>query len=391
MRCREDRWYRSVDYRLYPNATQTKVLEHTLDVLCDLYNRLLDIGLESLKDGRRLTAFDMMKQATAIAHSDPVLKKDVYSTCRNGIAMRVVKALSGCFYVESEDSFVHRPRYKSKTRFNSFAYPQMLGFGFEGDRIKLSKIGDIRYRNDHHPKGEMRTCTVKRDAYGHWHAVVVYGMETIAHSEECFDHPKVAEGFDAGLCDILTDTEGTKVKAPDFYMQRENELARFSRRMSETEKGSPEWERARVKLSRFHLNIARERRGFMHKLSRDIVDSCSFIALEDLDVKRMKESDDNHRSTRKRYTEMSWGMLYGMIRYKAEEAGTEIMFVDPRNTSRTCSRCGNVKGEQPLTERTYRCGCCGMIMDRDRNAALNILSRGSGMRTLRQAVNGQPS
>ena len=109
MRCREDRWYRAVDYRLYPNATQTKALEHTLDILCDLYNRLLDIGLESLKDGRRLTAFDMMKQATAIAHSDPILKKDAYSQCRNGIAMRVVKALSGCFYVESEDRFVHRP------------------------------------------------------------------------------------------------------------------------------------------------------------------------------------------------------------------------------------------------------------------------------------------
>ena len=99
----------------------------------------------------------------------------------------------------------------------------------------------------------MRTCTVKRDAYGHWHAAIVYGVETIAHSEECFDHPKVAEGFDAGLCDILTDTEGGKVEAP-------------------------EWERARSKLARIHLNIARERRGFMHRLSRDFVDSCSFIA-----------------------------------------------------------------------------------------------------------------
>ena len=122
MRCREDRWHRAVDYRLYPNATQAKVLEHTLDVLCDLYNRLLDIGLESLKEGIQLTAFDMINEATAIVHSDPVLKKDVYSTCRNGIAIRVVKALSGCFYIEAEDRFVHHPRYKSRTRSNSFAY-----------------------------------------------------------------------------------------------------------------------------------------------------------------------------------------------------------------------------------------------------------------------------
>ena len=391
MRCKGDRWYRSVDYRLYPNATQTRVLEHTLDVLCGLYNNLLDIGLESLKEGCRLTSFDMMKRATAVAHSDPGLRKDIYSTCRNGVAMRVVKALSGCSYISEEDKFVHRPRYRSGNRFDSFSYPQPQGFRFDGDRIVLSKIGSIRYRNDHHPKGEMLTCTIKRDAYGHWHAIIVYGVEKVIRSEESIENPRISEGFDTGLRDLLTDTRGNKVEAPYFYLQKEGELAKLGRRMSENEKGSQEWERARVKLSRIHQRVARRRRGFMHMLSNSIVDRCSFIAMEDLNVKRMKERGDNFKSTRKRYTESSWGMLHGMIRYKAEEAGTDIVFVNPRNTSRTCSRCGNVKSELPLTERTYRCGCCGLVMDRDRNAALNILSTGSVMRTLRSAVNGQSS
>lgn len=387
MRCKENRWYRSVDYRLYPNSMQTKALEHTMEVLCDLYNHLLDIGLESLKEGVRISQFDMMKRATSVAHADPVLAQ-IYSTCRNGVAMRVVKALSGCSYIAEEDKFVHRPRYRSKNRFDSFSYPQPQGFGFEGDRLKLSKIGSIRYRNDHHPKGEIRTCTVKRDAFGHWHAIIVYGMEKVFRNEESIEHPKISEGFDTGLRDLLTDTRGNKVEAPNFYIQKEVELAKLGSRMSKNEKGSPEWEKARVRLARMHQQVARKRRGFMHKLSRNIVDGCSFIALEDLNVKGMKEREDNSRATRKRYTETSWGMLHGMIRYKAEEAGIDTMFVDPRNTSRTCHRCGNVKGELPLTERTYRCGCCGLVMDRDRNAAMNILSKGSDMRTYCKAVNG---
>lgn len=111
MRCKGDRWYRSVDHRLCPNATQTRVLEHTLDILCGLYSNLLDIGLESLKEGGRLTSFDMMRRATAVAHSNPDLRKDIYSTCRNGVAMRVVRALSGCSYISEDD------------RSDSFSYP----------------------------------------------------------------------------------------------------------------------------------------------------------------------------------------------------------------------------------------------------------------------------
>ena len=81
--------------------------------------------------------------------------------------------------------------------------------------------------------------------------------------------------------------------------------------------------------------------------------------------------------------------LIRILRSKAEEAGTELILVDSRNTSRTCSGCGNVKVDFQLSERTYQCECCGMAMDRDRNAAINILRRGLNTQTLRSAVNGR--
>ena len=112
------------------------------------------------------------------------------------------------------------------------------------------------------------------------------------------------------------------------------------------------------------------------------------VVLERLSPKGMKGKADNPAVVRDRYTDASWGMLLNMVRRKAEGAGVLIIEVDPRNTSRTCSRCGHVKEALPLWQRTYRCHECGLVMDRDRNAAINIL--GSGMRSLREVVNGQP-
>ena len=104
----------------------------------------------------------------------------------------------------------------------------------------------------------------------------------------------------------------------------------------------------------------------------------------------MKEKADNSAAVRDRYTEASWATLVGMVGCKAAEAGIPLILVDPAFTSRTCSGCGNVKRDLPLSERTYRCGCCGLVMDRDRNAAINILTKGLGVETFRPAENGQP-
>ena len=160
--------------------------------------------------------------------------------------------------------------------------------------------------------------------------------------------------------------------------------------MQDYEKGSPGWERWRGKLAIIHLDAQRKRNGFLNRLVDDIVHSAPVIVFEDLEPTKMKERPDQGRARRNKYTEASWGMLMRKLRFKAAEAGTTLILVDPRNTSRTWSMCGNVKSELPLSMRTYHCECCGMVMDRDQNAAINILHRGLNTQTLRSAVNGQP-
>ena len=386
----EEKHYKSVKYKLYPNSSQEKIMVETVGYCGSLYNTVLNDEIEYfLKTGKKRSVFDLKKRVTRFCNDDPEMKKTVYSTCRRNVATRVHRAMKGCYIDLNTGELIHKPRFKSENRYDSFCYEEPKGFGFEGKKLHLSRIGDLRYRNDFHPAGEMRTCTVKRDARGDWYAVIVYEVEIIGSGEYDLEN-NACIGYDLGLVDLVTDSHGNKVKVPDFYKQKEEEIAKVQRKMQGYEEGSPGWEKWRRRLAIIHLDAQRKRNGFQNKLADDIVHSAPVIVFEDLEPKKMKERPDQGRARRNKYTEASWGMLMRKLRFKAAEAGTTLILVDPYNTSRTCSMCGNVKSELPLSVRTYQCECCGMVMDRDRNAAINILHRGLNTQTLRSAVNGQP-
>ena len=380
----------TVDYRLYPNSMDEKKMDLIRSYCGYLYNLLLEDEIKYFTEtGKKRSIFDLKKRITRFCNDSPEMKRKVYNTCRRNVATRVHRAMKGCYIDLKTGELMHKPRFKSENRYDSFCYEQPQGFGFEGRKLHLSKIGDLRYRNDFHPAGEMRTCTVKRDARGDWYAVIVYEVEILGCGEYDLENNDRI-GYDLGLVNLITDSHGNKVKVPDFYKEREKEIAKVQRKMQGHEEGSPGWEKWRRRLGIIHLDAQRKRNGFLNRLVDDIVHSAPVIVFEDLEPKKMKERPDQGRARRNKYTEASWGMLMRKLRFKAAEAGTTLILVDPRNTSRTCSMCGNVKSELPLSMRTYHCECCGMVMDRDRNAAINILNRGLDTQTLRSAVNGQP-
>ena len=385
----EDKHYKSIVYKLYHNSSQEKIMVETVGYCGYLYNLLLEDEIKYFTEtGKKRSAFDLKKRMTVLSKDHPETRDVVYSTCRQNVATRVHHAMKGCYRDRDTGELCHKPRLKMGNRYHSFCYESPQGFGFEGRKLHLSKIGDITYRNEHHPAGVMRTCTVKRDARGDWYAVIVYEVEIIGSGEYNLENNDRI-GYDLGLVDLITDSHGNKVKVPDFHKQKEDEIAKVQRKMQGYEEGSPGWERWRRKLAIIHLDAQRKRNGFLNRLVDDIVHSAPVIVFEDLEPKKMKERPDQGRARRNKYTEASWGMLMRKLRFKAAEAGTTLILVDPRNTSRTCSMCGNVKSELPLSMRTYHCECCGMVMDRDQNAAINILHRGLNTQTLRSAVNGQ--
>ena len=378
--------YKTMEYALYPNSTQTRALEATLSACGSAYNHILaECKADALEGVPQRRYEELTSLLPGMKAVDPKYKVP-YAQCLLDVCKRVVRAMSGCKWNGDGDP-EHLPRFKSRHRYHSFTYPSAQGFEIQGNRIFLKKIGKVPYRHDYRPKGgEARTCTVSRDARGKWYAAIVFRVGKRIRSEEDLDHPTVPEGYDLGLGDVVTDTHGRKYQNPNLYSERRDEISKLQRRMQSDEKGSPGWERARRRLAVIHEDIHRRRKGGLNQLAHDMVHGHDVIVVERLSPKRMKEKADNPAVVRDMYTDASWGMLLSMVRRKAEGAGVLVVEVDPRNTSRTCSRCGHVKTALPLSQRVY--DQCGLIMDRDRNAAINIL--GSGMRSLRSAVNGQP-
>lgn len=347
--------------RLYPNATSERRMLATLEHCRSLYNRLLaECKADAVEGLPRRSVFEIYTEVKRVADGDPGMKRTVYSTCLRDVGRRVFNAMRGCGW-NRDGNLEHLPRFKSEHRYRSFAYCTNQGFEFKGDAIVLSKIGRIRCRGRRPPRGaEPRMCTVKLDARGHWHATVVYRIPDIKRGWTGFEGPASAAGYDLGLRDVVTSSEGEHVVCPEFLRGPRDEVKRLQRVMSEEEK------------------------GFFDRLAHDMTDGRTVIVMENLDIRKMKERDGTPTAVRDKYTEANWGYLTRRIGFKAEEAGSRLVLVDPRYTSRTCSRCGHVVQSLPLSQRTFACETCGNVMDRDWNAAINILNRGLGVEAVRK-------
>ena len=190
-------------------------------------------------------------------------------------------------------------------------------------------------------------------------------------------------GIDVGLESFATLSNGEKIDNPRFFRSEEKELARVQRKLSKAPKGSPERNKALKVVERVHERIANCRSDFINKVSRDLVDRFGVIAFEDLNIRKMLK---NHNLA-KSISDVAWRMLVTATESKAAYSGSEVVLVDPRNTSQMCSRCGIIVKKE-LSERVHNCPECGLSMDRDLNAAMNILRL--GMQSLRE-IDGSPA
>ena len=201
------------------------------------------------------------------------------------------------------------------------------------------------------------------------------------------EEPDRAEGYDLGLVDLITDSKGNKIQAPDFFREAEAELAHLRRQLSKLEEGTAKWLKKQRRIARIEERIRRRRDGYLNGIADEMVSGKSVVVIEDIDVRRIASMEDGTLARRKRFTEAAWATLVGKVERKARKTDVRLIKVDPAYTTRTCSRCGYVGDGIPLSERMFRCPVCGLEMDRDRNAARNIL--GSGMGT--QRCTAEPS
>ena len=354
-------------YRLYPSKAQRRVLDETLETCRRVYNDTLAYRKEVYETETRTAGYyETTKQLTQWKETNPYLP-NVYSQVLQDVQRRVDKAYNNFFRrVKQGKEKPGFPRFKGHGRYDSFTYPQS-GFSIlDNGRLRLSKIGDVKIKLHRPVEGTVKTLTVRRDACGNW-------WVTFSCEVECEPQQPTGAivGIDLGLSSIITTSDGQHVEPPRFFRKGEQDLAKAQRKLALTEKGTTEQEKRRVIVAKVHRRIANQRNDFNHKLANKLVKDYDLICFEDLNVKGMVK---NH-CLAKSIVDASWTQLVEFTQYKAVEAGKAVVTVDPRNTTKRCSKCGTLV-EKDLSVRIHECPQCGLVIDRDVNAAINILSLG---------------
>lgn len=360
-------------YRLHPTAKQKKALQLSLDACRWAYNKTLETRKQAWEERKEsLFRYDTSNLLTEWKKENLALN-NAHSQCLQNVTMRVDLAFRAFFRRIKAGETPGYPRFRGFDRYDSFTFPQS-GFNLLEDKLKISKIGAVKIVKHRDIEGTIKTLTIRR-TNDKWYACF-----------SCEVKPKLLPvtdkvvGIDVGLASFATFSTGEKIDNPRFFKTDEKKLAKAQRRLSKADKGTPDRKKQRKKVSCIHEKIANKRIDFAHKLSRKIVNKYQVIALEKLNVKDMMSNQTKifGHKLNKSFGDVAWSQFMQFTTYKAAEAGRQVVFVNPRNTSKMCSRCGQLV-EKTLADRVHTCSC-GLVLDRDENAAINILS--SGLRGL---------
>jgi putative transposase len=350
---------KSIKYRIYPSRSQIHLLNSTLEGCRLYYNHLLLQRKDAWeKDKKYFTCFEQQKLNKNFLDKT---KYDIYAQVIQNVAVRIDLAFKAFFRRLKNGEKPGYPRFKSYGRYDSFTYPQR-GWKIEEKNILIPKIGKIKSIIHKNIEGVVKTCTVKKEA-DKWFIIFVYETdysETIPETDE-------AVGIDVGLSNFAVFSDETVIDNPRFFKEEEKKIAKLQSRRDKTKN-----KKLNKVIQKRHNKVKNKRKDFCHKLSRKIVNKYSKIFVEDLSINVMKE-DMKYLS--KSINDASWNLFIKNLVYKAEDAGRLIKLVNPAYTSQDCSNC-SYRVKKKLSERIHNCPNCELVIDRDLNAAKNILRIG---------------
>jgi putative transposase len=348
---------RAYRFRIYPSKHQEKELNHHLWIEKNLWNTLLEKTIEKYDEDKKFYSKTELQLF--------VKDSGLYSQSAQAVAHNLDRSLKAKVRAKKRGEKWGFPRFKSFYRMRSILYPQS---GFKLDKkLRVTPFGDFNIVQHRIMKGTVKTLSLKREPTGKWFAI--FTVENTPEPVKENHGPSV--GIDLGIITLAALSDGTKIKNPKQFKKLEPQLILASRVADKKKKGSHNKRKAYQKLALVHEKIANVRQDYLHKQANWLVNSYSKIALEDLEIQTMSRKDKGHG---KGINDASWGTFTNMIQYKAESAGTEVVFIDPRNTSKECSQCHTLV-KKTLWERQHECPSCGLSIDRDINAAINILTR----------------
>ena len=357
-------------FRLEPNATQRQLFARFSGSCRFVFNQAHASRKEAYEaDGKKICYADQCKALTHLKQGEAtVWLGEVHSQVLQQALKDLEAAYQHFFRRLKKGEVPGFPRFHRKGQNDSFRYPQ--GVKVHDGKVYLPKIGWVKFRDSRPSEGKLCQATVKREGE-HWFLTLACEVETPEPAPVPIQEAR-AVGIDVGLKAFAVLSDGTEIPNPRFLAKMLAELKKAQRALRKKIKRSNNWKKQVAKIARLHIRIKNARKDFAHKLSTLIVQNHDVICVEDLCIKGMIR---NHHLARA-IADVGWGLFIEMLRYKAEWAGKHFVKIGRFiATSKICSRCGE-KQPMPLSVRTYSCGNCGLVADRDWNASLNIRAAG---------------
>jgi putative transposase len=276
------------------------------------------------------------------------------------------------------------PRFKHKGTGDGFRYPDAKQFEIDqaNSRIKLPKLGWIRYRNSRDMPGQAKNITISQ-AGGKWYA----SIQTEREMPQPLPTATTAIGIDVGITRFATLSDGSLINPLSSFKRHQQRLAKYQKRMSRKQKFSCNWKKARAKVQKVHTEIANARRDFLHKASTDLSLKHALIYVEDLKVSNMSKSakgtiEAPGRNVKQKaglnrsILDQGWAEFRRQLEYKTQWNGGQLIAVAPQYTSQTCPGCAHVSKDNRQSQALFLCVACGHTGNADHIGAINILARG---------------
>lgn len=366
---------KTFEYRIYPSDEQKVLLSKHFGAVRWLYNRALSKRIQYFtQTNKTLSIYELKKDI-------PLLKQEKSTEWLKEINSQSLQ--QSLFHLDSAyKKFFKKqggfPKFKNKKSKQSFEIPQSLNVNFDFGCIEIPKFKEpIRTVFHRRFIGEIGTCHIKRSNAGSYYVTILVedGKELPQKSEI---RKETAIGIDVGIKSFAVTSEGETFDNPRYFIKSQLKLANiqrsFSRKIKSKKKDEPlskNAEKQKLKLQLLHEHVANQRKDFLHKVTTRLIRENQTICIEDLNVKGMMKN----RKLSKHIGDVGLGMFFQFLRYKSDWYGNNILTIGRfEPSSKTCSKCGYIKQDLKLKDRTWICPVCGERHDRDVNAANNILN-----------------
>lgn len=367
---------KAYQFRIYPTEEQKLLFAKTFGCVRLVYNYYLEQKIKLYqKEKKNFTYTKCSSDMTALKKTEEYLFLSEVDSIALQQSLRHLEDAFQNFFSRPASGF---PKFKSRRKSRkSYTTVSVNGnISLENGYLKLPKAGLVKVRQHRAIPTDykLKSVTISQSASGKYNASILFEYENQVQEQKLHDFL----GLDFSMHELYKDSNGNEPAYPRYYRQSEQKLKKEQRKLSLMQKGSKNREKQRIRVAILHEKVANQRKDFLHKLSRLLVNAWDCICIENLNMQAMAQALHFGKSV----CDNGWGMFTEFLRYKLEESGKRLVKIDRFfASSQICSCCGYKNPDtKDLSVRAWDCPECGTHHDRDVNAAVNI--RNEGMRSV---------